>query len=181
MTIYNTPFPNLQHPCVVALGTFDGVHIGHAAVITAAVGKARTLSARTPAAVWCFTQPPKSDKALTTPDEKANLIAALGADELIMIPPAPELLSLSPEQFADALITSLCPLHVVVGYNYTYGKGAAGTPDTLREYLARHGIGLSVIPPVEYGGVPVSSTAIRRLIAAGDTAAASDLLGRPIK
>ena len=180
MKIYNTPFPNLRQPSVVALGTFDGVHIGHAAVITAAVEKAKKLGIR--AVIWCFTHPPKSDSVITTPEEKASLIAALGADALIMMPPTtPELLSLTPEDFADALIASLCPLHIVVGYNYTYGKGAAGTPDTLRAYLAPRGVGLSVIPPVEHNGVPVSSTAIRRLLAQGDAAPASALLGRQIK
>ena len=185
MKLYTTPFPQIQ-ACAIALGTFDGVHTGHRAVIAAAVDAAQKL--HVPSAVWCFSDLPRNHVAgaartvptLTTPEEKVHLIADLGVDILIMPDPTPELLALSPEEFADALVTNLHPARVHVGYNYTYGKDAAGTSDTLRELLTSRGIPLTVIPPVEIGGVPVSSSAIRRLLASGDTAAAESLLGREL-
>lgn len=186
MKIRTTPFPQIP-ACVTALGTFDGVHTGHRAVITAAVSAARRLGV--PAAVFCFSDLPRNHlggvrhtvQTLTDPEEKARLLADLGVDILIMPEPSPGLLALSPEEFTDALTASLNPMHVVVGYNYTYGKNAAGDADTLREYLAARDIPLTVIPPVESGGTPVSSSAIRRHLASGDTAAAEKLLGRKIQ
>lgn len=186
MVVYNKPFPDLEVGAL-ALGTFDGVHIGHSAVISEAVRTAKELGLNS--AVWCFSEPPKSVfdssvKPLTSPDEKSRLIAALGVDALIMPPPTRELLAMEPDAFLDMLTLSLHPRRIVVGFNYTYGKGAAGNADTLRAYLKHRNspVALTVVPPVsspaEYGGAPVSSTLIRKLTEEGDAEGAARLLGK---
>lgn len=170
MTIYREPFPKTTEKiAAVALGTFDGVHIGHRAVIEEAVSRARACGGL--AAVWCFSTPPKqffsSEPApmICTPEEKAELIAALGVDVLIMPSPSEALFAMSPELFVESLYTSLSPSCVVVGFNYRYGAKATGTPESLSEYFEPKGTTVSVVPAVlASDGTPVSSTLIRRRI-----------------
>ncbi len=174
MKIYNEPFPIINEKIsAVALGTFDGVHSGHKAVINEAVHRAHADGGLS--AVWCFSSPPKAffsnDKAsaITSADEKADRIKALGVDILIMATPDAAIFSMSKESFADAVCTSLHPSHVVVGFNYRFGANAEGTPLSLAEYLMPRGIGVTVIPAVlTADGVPVSSTLIRQYIERGE-------------
>lgn len=173
MQLYSIPFPRL-HVGAIALGTFDGVHIGHAAVIRRAVAEAHAKDE--PACVWCFSTPPRAVRPILKPNEKARLIASLGADALIMPELTAEILAMEPHDFLDTLISHLSPVDIVVGFNYTYGHRAAGNVGTLREYLDKKGIHLTVIPPVESDGVPVSSSEIRRRLADGISAV--KLLGR---
>ena len=180
MTTFDIPFPTLHSPCVLALGTFDGVHIGHAAVISRAVDESKKRGVAS--AVWCFATVPRAffggDVApICTPDEKARRICALGVDVLIMPPVTADLLSMTPRDFVDSLVASLSPCHVVCGFNYTFGAHASGNTDTLRALLDKRGISLTVVEPVTRGGIPVSSTLIRQLIESGDTKSARELLG----
>ena len=181
MTIFRTPFPHFSNHCVLALGTFDGVHIGHAAVISRAVEEA--AHRRIPSAVWCFSTIPRaffgSDIApICTPEEKASRIAALGVDMLVMPPVTHDVLAMSPRDFVDSVVSSLSPAHIVCGFNYTFGARASGNTDTLRRLLEPHGVTLTVVEPVMHNGVPVSSTVIRELITTGNTDAAKKLLGQ---
>lgn len=170
MKIYNEPFPIINEKIsAVALGTFDGVHSGHKAVINEAVRRAHADGGLS--AVWCFSSPPKAffapdvTSAITSADEKAARIEALGVDILIMATPTEDIFSMPKESFIDAVFTSLHPSHVVVGFNYRFGANAAGTPRSLAEYLTPLGVGVTVIPAVlTNDGVPVSSTLIRQYI-----------------
>ncbi len=180
MKTYSIPYPDINAG-VLALGTFDGVHLGHAAVIKTAVSIAREHGE--PATVWCFSAPPRavfddSVIPLVTPAEKAALIAALGVDAVVMPLPSRALLETEPRGFLDALTGALRPSRVVVGFNFTYGRGARGSVPDLAAYLEEKGIPITVVPPVTRGGVPVSSTAIRAAMADGDIDAARALLGR---
>ncbi len=182
MNIYREPFPEInEEVSAVALGTFDGVHVGHRAVISEAVRLARVEGGV--AAVWCFSAPPRSffDKSfasvLSSPEEKAAAIGSLGAGLLVMPDPEVSLFSVSAEEFLDLLATSLSPSHIVCGFNYRFGKGALGTPELMRRRLEPIGIKVTVIPAVlEADGTPVSSTLIRRRLKEGKDI--SHLLGR---
>ncbi len=122
------------------------------------------------ACVWCFSTPPRAAvRPILKPNEKARLIASLGVDALIMPEPTAEILAMEPRDFLDTLILCLSPASIVVGFNYTYGRRAAGNVGTLREYLDEKGIDLSVIPPVDSDGVPVSSSEILRRLADADS------------
>ena len=169
--------------CVAALGTFDGVHLGHRAVIRTAVQKARELGV--PAAVYTFRVPPRTllgDKRvglLTPPREKAALIGALGADIYYEEPLTPEFLSLSPEAFIrSVLLERLGVCYVVAGYNYRFGKDGMGDPALLALCGERMGFGFCSVPAVTRDGKEVSSTAIRMALERGDVEEAARLLGR---
>lgn len=167
---------------VVALGTFDGVHIGHAQLIQEAV----RLSAeyRVPSAALTFDRHPLSlirpeavPKALTSPEEKRARLSALGLDALIEHPFTPEFAALSPNEFFDLLIRSLRPRALVVGFNYTFGRKGVGDAGLLSYLCKENGIVCRVMDPVCVDGRPVSSSRIRALIRDGNEREAQALLG----
>ncbi len=173
-------------PSVVALGCFDGVHLGHRAVLQ----KARALADQKglPCLVWTFRQPPKNFFApgsvplLTDENEKADHIGALGADVLVSVDFDRAVASLSAEQFMeDILCDRLKAACVVCGFNYSFGKGGRGNQALLREFCDGRGIDLCVTDPVLLGDTPVSSSLIRAAIAQGEMEKAAALLGRPYR
>ena len=167
-----------------ALGFFDGVHLGHAALLhTAAEEAARrglvsaavTLDRYPAGAVGGEPAPLINSSA-----DRAYLMRALCGIEKIVELPFDETLRATPWQdFAALLLDRLdCGL-LVCGYDYRFGRGGAGTASLLREDAAARGAECLVVPPVSAEGEPVSSTRIRNLLAAGDAEAAAALLGHP--
>jgi len=159
-------------PRRVAVGTFDGVHLGHREVIngsdTVLTFDPHPLSVVAPQAV---------PKLLDSPAIKRDLIAGLGVDELVTIPFDRDFASKSAEQFVEeVLIERLGASAVSVGENFRFGKGAKGDPELLR---SRSEFETRVVPLVEVEGETVSSTHIRGLVAAGDVERASRFLGAP--
>ncbi|HHY91927.1 MAG TPA: bifunctional riboflavin kinase/FAD synthetase, partial [Firmicutes bacterium] len=111
--------------------------------------------------------------------EKARLIRRLGVDMLLVLNFTPGLAALEAAAFArEVLAERLQARHVTVGYNYSFGQGGAGTPETLLTWGKELGFAVTVVPPVLVGGEPVSSSAIRDLLAQGETAKAAAFLGR---
>ena len=174
-----------RRPSAVALGVFDGVHLGHRAILGAAVAHARVLGA--PAVACTFEphplevlQPDRAPLPITTLDERLELIAACGIDETVVLAFTPQLATMEPEGFVkDVLVDRLAARQVVVGFNHRFGRGARGDAALLRELGARGGFGVDVIEPLTVDGVPVSSTAIRAALGRGDLEAAVRMLGRP--
>jgi riboflavin kinase/FMN adenylyltransferase len=169
----------------IAIGSFDGVHLGHAAVIAAAVdaGRARGL---TTAAVTFHPHPIAVLRPELAPDElsslarKAALVEELGPDELIVIRFDRAFSEIEAPGFAERILRdALGARHVAVGGNFRYGHAARGTTATLVEEGARLGFDVDVVPLLEVGGEPVSSSRIRGLVARGAVEAAAELLGRP--
>ena len=168
---------------VVALGTFDGVHIGHAQLIREAVRLAGEFSV--PSAALTFDRHPLSlirpeavPKALTTPEEKRARLAALGLDALIEHPFTPEFAALAPDEFFHLLHDSLHPRALVVGFNYTFGRKGAGDAGLLSYLCRQEGVLCRVMDPVCVDGRPVSSSRIRALMMDGNETEARALLGR---
>ena len=165
----------------VALGTFDGVHLGHQAVIAAArraVGPHGTVTAVTfkphPMTVVAPDLAPPLLQALAA---RADALRAAGADKVLALRFTPEMAALSPREFVEKVLSPLTPVAVAVGPGFTFGARAAGTPTTLAE-LAAGRFDVIVTPTVEIDGVAVSSTVIRAAVMAGDMALATRLLGR---
>lgn len=159
-------------PRKVAVGTFDGVHLGHREVIsgndTVLTFDPHPLTVIAPQAV---------PKLLDSPTIKRDLIAGLGVDELVRIPFDREFASKSAEEFIDeVLVRKLGATHVSVGENFRFGKGAKGDPALLR---SRDEFETRVVPLVEVENETVSSTHIRALVAAGDVERAARFLGAP--
>jgi riboflavin kinase/FMN adenylyltransferase len=159
-------------PRSVAIGTFDGVHLGHREVIR---GSDTVLTFEPHPLV--VLHPEATPKLLTPFGIKRDLIAGLGVEELVVIPFDRDLAGLSAEQFAlDVLGGRLGAERVSVGENFRFGKGARGTPDFLR---TRSEFETRVVPLVEVSGETVSSSHIRGLVAAGDVRHAAEFLGGP--
>jgi len=166
----------------LALGTFDGVHVGHRRVIGSAVEHAREQ--RLTAAVATFDphplqilRPDEPPRLLTTTERKIELVAGLGVDELIAIPFTPELSRQSAEDFSDEVLArALGARFVSVGANFHFGHGAAGDAALLR---SRPEFETDVVELVQHGDGPISSSRIRSLLEDGDVAGAAQLLGAP--
>jgi riboflavin kinase/FMN adenylyltransferase len=169
---------------VVAIGNFDGVHAGHRALIRRARELAAPLGARTtaltfdphPAAVISSRGAPP---ALASLARRIELLKDTGADLVVVEPFTLELAQHAPDEFVDKLvIEALGARAIVVGYDFAYGAGRAGTTDALREHGARVGVEIEIVAPVEVAGELASSTNVRAHLAAGELAAATRLLGK---
>jgi len=169
----------------VALGSFDGVHLGHRAVIGNAVSEAGARGLKS--AVITFHPPPI---AVLRPDvqliqlsslaRRAALVAELGVDELVILRFDRAFSTIDPDGFAEQVLAeTLGARHVSVGENFHYGQGAKGTPAKLAEDGARLGFDVHVEPLLQEGGEAISSSRIRELLGAGSVEAAGELLGRP--
>ncbi|SDL79047.1 FMN adenylyltransferase /riboflavin kinase [Corynebacterium mycetoides] len=176
--------PDTLGASVVTIGVFDGVHRGHQLLIGEAVHRARELGV--PCVVMTFEPhpvavfaPDRAPKALFPFEERARFIAELGVDYLLVIDFREELAGQSPEAYVrDVLAGRLGARAVVVGENFTFGKDAAGTAETMRELGQRYGFEVVVVPLLNDAGVRVCSTAVRSELDRGDIGAAADFLGR---
>jgi riboflavin kinase/FMN adenylyltransferase len=177
-------FRPLSSPAV-ALGNFDGVHLGHRALIDAANRAQRKIGGET--VVYTFEPhparvlaPERAPHLLTTLQRKLELLDSAGVDVCVLEPFVPEFAALEPQIFfAEVLVRTLAARHLVVGYDFTFGHQRGGDAAMLRQLGREHGIGVEVISPFEQHGRVVSSTEVRRALAAGDVRLAQALLGRP--
>ena len=170
---------------IVALGNFDGFHKGHQAVVGRAIARARAEGR--PALVATFDPHPvrffKPDLPpfrLTTLDQRQRLFAEAGADAMIVFHFDRALASVPAEQFVtDWLIGRIGAAGVATGEDFTFGKGRGGNVEVLQRLGAEHGLSVDAIAPVLANGEPVSSSAIREALQAGDCETATRLLTRP--
>lgn len=167
----------------MALGTFDGVHVGHRAIISNTVKKAKNDHCLS--SVFTFSNHPLSvidpkrcPPLIITNQEKVNLIAELGVDILYNIPFTNELLQLSPDEFISLIVSNINLGHIIVGENFTYGYRGAGTPAMLSSVGVKQGFDVDVVKMVDIEGSIVSSTFIRQLISDGAVKQAAVLLDR---
>ena len=169
----------------VALGVFDGLHRGHRSLVDRAVAHGRRLGAA-PVLVTFNPHPvevvrPGTHPSILTPlERRAELAGQFGVDAVFALPFDREMASWEPDEFVNrVLVHGLDARAVTVGRNFTFGRRAAGTSETMRELCAARGITCEVVELLESGGETVSSTRIRRLLAEADVAGAAEVLGRP--
>ena len=165
----------------LAIGTFDGVHLGHRAVLDLArtlAGEQGTVTAVTfwphPLAVIA---PESVPPLLQTMAAREDWLLECGADEILLLDFTPQLAGLTPDEFVERMIAPLAPVGVAVGENFTFGARGAGTPDTM-EQLAAGRFEVLASPTIEVNGRPVSSSAVRVLVQEGNAEEATALLGR---
>lgn len=179
------PLPDTFRGAVIALGNFDGFHLGHQAVAQAAIDWAHA-EAR-PAIVATFDphpvrhfQPDAPPFRLTTLDQREALFAAAGADAMLVFGFDAALAATSAESFiADLLVARLGAAGVVTGADFTFGKGRAGSVALLAERGRALGLATRTVGPVMAEGAIVSSSRIREALIAGDCATATRLMTRP--
>ena len=175
----------MEEKTVIALGFFDGVHIGHGALLRKTVERARELDA-TPAA-FTFDRAPKEFVTgtpvplLTSVGERCGLIRTLyGVQRVIVAQFDNGMMTMPWRAFLETLLVGQHgAVHLVAGHDYRFGYKNEGDPELLRAWCAERGLGCDIISKVELDGVTVSSTHIRALVEAGDMAGAAEFLGHP--
>jgi len=177
----------LKGPIVLAAGTFDGLHLGHQALIRRAMEEAASLGGT--AVVMTFDRHPASvvrpdlaPRLLTTNDEKIALLERIGVPALLLLKFTPELASLPAEEFIVRIVAACKPLHMIcVGGQWSFGKGGEGNIALLEHLGSGKGFSVVQITPVREGGIPISSTRIRNAISSGNLEEAAACLGRPFQ
>ncbi len=182
---------------VVAVGNFDGVHRGHQGVIGQAVQRARDSGLA--ASVLTFEPHPRRFFQPKAPPflvarfrSKARVIASLGVEHLFALHFNTRLAAETAEEFVERiLVKGIAAKHVVVGYDFVFGKGRTGNPELLRQRLGALGVGVTIVPAVTVpgedrpdalrAGLVVSSTGVRDALRAGEPRTAAWLLGRPFE
>ena len=170
---------------VVTVGTFDGVHRGHWAVLEEIRERARATNRRSVLVTFDphplrIVRPEHAPPLLTTPLEKKEILAESGLEYAVFIAFTETLSRYSPRRFVEEILVDR--LHVeelVIGFDHGFGRDRSGNADTLREIGADLGFDVDVVPPVEAGEEAVSSTRIRAAVAAGRMEEARMCLGRP--
>ncbi|HYL56963.1 MAG TPA: bifunctional riboflavin kinase/FAD synthetase [Gemmatimonadales bacterium] len=170
---------------VATVGTFDGIHRGHRAVLNEVVRRGH--AAGRPSLLVTFdphplevVNPTAAPRLLTLPDEKRALVAALGIDRLEVIAFTTELARLGPEDFVrDVLRARFGMEELVLGYDHGFGRGRSGDVELVRRLGREDGFAVEVVPAVTDDGQPISSSLIRTAVAHGDLRSAARGLGRP--
>jgi riboflavin kinase/FMN adenylyltransferase len=178
-------YPPEPPPSAIALGAFDGIHVGHRAILGTAVsvGRGRGL-----AILACtfdphpleVLQPGAAPTPITTVAERLGLMAETGVDATIVLEFTPALAAVEPEAFVkDILVARLGARDVVVGFNHRFGHRARGDARLLTALAPGLGLTAHIVPPQVVDGVPVSSSEIRALLKGGNVEQAARFLGRP--
>lgn len=178
--------PDTAPEQILAVGTFDGLHRGHRAILTGALRRARNEGL--PASVLTFEPDPVTvlrgtpavERRLLTSEDKRDILKGIGFDRLYEVPFDEDFAATPADEFVHSiLVDRLSASAVFVGYNFQFGRDREGDTDYLTEALGDHGIDAVIQEPVTLGGDPVSSTRIRGLLKEGDVSEARRLLGRP--
>ena len=170
---------------VIALGFFDGVHLGHAALLQRTAEEAARRGAVP--AVFTFDRPPKEVVTgqpcplINSPQDRADLMRRLyGIQEVIMVPFDQEMMTTSWEDYiTEILVKRYHAVHLVAGHDHHFGHKNQGSPELLVQKCGELGLGCDIIPKVEIGGITVSSSYIRRLVELGQMERAMRYLGHP--
>ena len=177
--------PHLPNGSTVTVGSFDGVHRGHQAVLqeidrrARAAGRSSVLVTFDPHPLEVV-NPDAAPALLTTGPERLEILALSPLDYVLLVRFDRHLASLTPEQFVRQVLIERCAVReLVIGHDHGFGRGRSGDVETLRRLGQTHGFEVDVVPPVDFGGQHVSSSRIRRAVAGGDLTTAAAMLGRP--
>ena len=169
---------------IVSIGNFDGVHVGHAALlretraVAAAVGGPVLAMTFDPHPL-CLLAPERYQVALTTIADRAEQLEQIGVDQVIVLRTTPELLNLTPEAFFQRILRDRLQVRgIVEGFNFRFGKDRLGTNALLAQLCAASGLAFRELAPFARAGVPVSSSRVRNALSQGDIAEATALLNR---
>ena len=174
----------LRGPIFLAIGVFDGVHLGHQAVISTSARNAKAANGTLVVVTFDphpekVLRPASAPHLLTAIQHKIQLIHSLGADHFLVVHFDKEFAATPPELFIEQLVTNCQPLReICVGCEWVFGKGRSGNLDLLQKLGMRSGFEVIGIKPVTADGEIVSSTAIRKAVSEGDFTKASRMLGR---
>lgn len=174
-----------QERHVMSLGNFDGVHLGHRAILQATVSAAKKLNARSSALIFTphplqVLAPERFPSLLITIDDRIALLGAADIDYVILQQFTKEFAATDAETFARAVLKETLDVSgVVIGFDYTFGCHASGNSGDLQRFGEMLGFRVEVIPPITINNVPASSSGIRALLSAGRVEEAAEMLGYP--
>ncbi len=173
-----------HHYPVTAIGNFDGVHLGHRAILKAAIDHARTAGGTAFALTFDplpakLLAPARAPRLILTPDDKLEMLRLSGIEGVIVLNFTLDLSMLSPRDFVrDYLRAKIGVREVVVGHSVSFGHNRAGNAAMMVELGREFGFDTEVVGPIKIDGIEVSSTKVRKAIATGDLRGAARLLGR---
>ncbi len=177
--------PQFAQGTTVTVGSFDGVHLGHQAVLqeiarrAEAAGRASVLVTFEPHPLEVV-NPQAAPPLLTTGPERREILAQTALDYVLFLRFDRRLAGLSPEEFVREVLLERCGVReLVIGHDHGFGRGRSGDVETLRRLGKEHGFDVDVVGAVDFGDQHVSSSRIRRAVAGGDLATAARMLGRP--
>jgi riboflavin kinase/FMN adenylyltransferase len=182
-----SPLPNLPNGTVVTVGTFDGVHRGHRAVLDDLVARARAAARSSVLVTFephplAVLRPELAPRRLTTAAERAAALAETELDYLVVLRFDRTMAALEPEAFVQSVLLDQCQMaELVVGHDHGFGRGRSGDLATLEALGAQYGFRVAAIDPVVDGGKVISSSAIRTAVEAGNFGEAARGLGRPYR
>ena len=173
-------------PSAVALGMFDGVHLGHVHLVREVIRLARAEGLASAVITFdihplALLRPQDAPPMLTTVEEKAERLLALKPGTLVSLPFDAAFAALSAEEFAAFLARAFDVRVAVIGFNYSFGAGGAGDAALLRRLGKKYGFAVRVLEPVCWEGEPISSSRVRAALTAGDLKAAKAMLGGPYR
>jgi riboflavin kinase/FMN adenylyltransferase len=178
--------PDIVNGTVLTVGTFDGVHRGHAILLERTAERARQRGLASVALTFSphpleVVNPSAAPPLLTLPDEKRAILAQTPVDEVAFVPFTPELRNLAPAEFVKEVLEERFHVaELVIGHDHGFGRGRTGDVEFLRKLGGEDGFAVDVVSAVLLpDGRPISSTLIRRAVAGGDLATAELALGRP--
>jgi riboflavin kinase/FMN adenylyltransferase len=180
---FGFPAAGFLGPSHMTMGTFDGVHRGHQALLKPLIAGARQAGAASVLVTYephprCVLDPDHCPANLTTLEEKTWLLDQLGLDYLVVIPFTPQVAALSPAAFMQRILRGIKVERIVIGESHRFGHRRRGDPALLRRLGTRHGFTVEVAPTLTRGHEAISSSRIRRLVLLGQVRAAAQLLGR---
>src|SRR4051812_15151357 len=180
-----SPLPRLADGATVTVGSFDGVHLGHQAVLreidrrARAAGRASVLVTFDPHPLEVV-NPEAAPPLLTTGPERLEILAQSPLDYVVILRFDRHLAGLTPEGFVREVLLERCNVReLVIGHDHGFGRGRSGDVDTLRTLGNQLGFAVDVVDPVDFAGQHVSSSRIRRAVTGGDLTSATAMLGRP--
>lgn len=168
---------------VVTMGTFDGVHRGHQAVLAEVTRRARASGLTSVLLTFephplAVVNPAAAPKLLTLSEEKRDLVTAHGIAQFVVLPFTPAVAQLDAEEFVRRLRADYAMRELVMGYDHGFGRGRAGDVELVQRLAQEQGFAMAVVDAVRDGGQSISSTLIRTALAHGDLDAAARWLGR---
>jgi riboflavin kinase / FMN adenylyltransferase len=179
--------PPLPRGSTVTVGSFDGMHLGHQAVLREIAERARAASRVSVLVTFEphpleVVNPQAAPPILMTGPERGEFLAQTSLDYVVLLRFDQRLARLSPEEFVRRILLDRCQMReLVIGHDHGFGRGRSGDVETLRQLGAVQGFDVDVVPAVDFGERHVSSSLIRRAVAGGDLATAAGMLGRPYR
>lgn len=172
-----------KEPCVIALGNFDGVHLGHRRLLEHGLEQAKRLDVGLSVLIFephplKVLFPERGIQLLSTTQERLKCMEELEVRTVYHLPFTQEMANTSPEQFVEDVLLPLGVIHVVVGFNYSFGAQGMGNPELLQALGQKYGFGVSVLQAQIIDGLVISSSSIRQALLQGNISLAKSLLDR---